>query len=133
VHSRIKDERKELIKQRRKEEQEKQMKDTIFWEMGSRYRIFNIKDLLHMINHTPVLLFTLRHTCTASKNVFYKEIILLVSVYHSLLSFKFQFLGSGQRVSNQNLLLVTDQNSGTHNQNQNFPLPRHDLGDVTLL
>jgi hypothetical protein len=33
------------------------------------------------------------------------------------LSIKFQFLGSGQIVSNQNLLLVTDQNSGTHNQN----------------
>ncbi len=38
------------------------------------------------------------------------------------LSFKFRFLGSGQKVSNQNLLLVTDRNSGTHNQNQNISL-----------
>jgi hypothetical protein len=41
---------------------------------------------------------------------------------HQVLSFKFRFLGSGQIVSNQNLLLVTDQSSGTHNQNQNFSL-----------
>ncbi len=36
------------------------------------------------------------------------------------LSVKFRFLGSGQIVSSQNLLLVTDQNSGTHDQNQNI-------------
>ena len=39
-----------------------------------------------------------------------------------MLSVKFRFLDSGQIVSNQNLLLVTDQNSGTHNQNQNISL-----------
>ena len=39
-----------------------------------------------------------------------------------ILCFKFRFLDSGQIVSNQNLLLVTDRNSGTHNQNQIFSL-----------
>ena len=57
----------------------------------------------------------------------------LCLLYCCILSFKFRFLGSGQIVSNQNLLLVTDRNSGTHNQNQNFSLIWHDLGDVTLL
>ena len=38
------------------------------------------------------------------------------------LSFKFRFLSSGEIVSKQNLLLVTDRNFGTHNQNQNISL-----------
>ena len=38
-----------------------------------------------MINQPPVFIFTLRHTCAASKNALNKEIILLVlvSVYHN--------------------------------------------------
>ena len=39
-----------------------------------------------------------------------------------LAKFQILMLGSGQIVSNQNLLLATGQNSGTHNQNQNISL-----------
>ena len=44
------------------------------------------------------------------------------TVHGRILCFKFRFLDSGQIVSNQNMLLVTDQNSGTHNQKEKFSL-----------
>ena len=51
------------------------------------------------------------------------------NIYPCLI-FKFWFLGTVQKVSYQNLLLVTVRNAGSNNQNKKIPLFRYNLDDI---